>query len=68
MKLNKLIPSLAAAIEKAGFDKEFTEIENAAIPKIKSGADLYIIAPEGSGKTTAMVIGIIQQLKRNNFV
>jgi superfamily II DNA/RNA helicase len=39
-------------------------VQEEGIPKIKSGADLTIIAPEGSGKSTALVIALIQQLKR----
>ena len=64
MKLKKLTEQLASNIIDAGFDKEFKEIQTASIPKIKSGADLFIIAPEGSGKSTAIVMGVIQQLKK----
>lgn len=63
MKLKKLIPELSSAIIDAGFDTEPKEIESLCLPKIKSGADLLIISPEDSGKSTAIVIGIIQQLK-----
>ncbi|TKG94290.1 DEAD/DEAH box helicase [Puteibacter caeruleilacunae] len=64
MKLKKLTPELAKGIVEAGFDQEPKEIESVCIPKIKSGADLLVFAPEESGKTTAIVIGIIQQLKK----
>jgi len=64
MKLKKLIPELVESIIEAGFDKEPKEIQSLAIPKIKSGADLFVIAPEGSGKSTAINIGVIQQLKK----
>jgi superfamily II DNA/RNA helicase len=63
MKLKKLIPELVSGIIDAGFDKEPREIQSLCMPKIKSGADLFIISPEGSGKSTAIVMGIIQQLK-----
>jgi ATP-dependent RNA helicase RhlE len=63
MNFKKLTPELVSGIKDAGFDIEPKEIQNLCIPKIKSGADLYIIAPEGSGKTTAIVMGVIQQLK-----
>ncbi len=63
MKLKKLIPELASNIIDAGFDKEPKEIQTITIPKIKSGADLFVIAPEGAGKSTALVMGVIQQLK-----
>jgi ATP-dependent RNA helicase RhlE len=64
MKLKKLIPELAEGIINAGFDVKPKEIQSTCIPKIKSGADLLVIAPEDSGKSTAIVIGIIQQLKK----
>lgn len=63
MNFKKLTPELVSGIKDAGFDKEPREIQSLSMPQIKSGADLYIIAPEGSGKTSAIVMGIIQQLK-----
>jgi superfamily II DNA/RNA helicase len=63
MNLKKLIPELVSGLIDAGFDKNPKKIQSASIPQIKSGADLFIISPEGSGKSTAIVIGIIQQLK-----
>ena len=64
MKLKKLIPELASGIIDAGFDTNPKKIESDCIPKIKSGADLLVISPEDSGKTSTIVIGIIQQLKK----
>lgn len=64
MKLKKLIPELVSGIINAGYDKEPRAIQGLSIPKIKSGADLYIIAPEEAGKTSAIAIGVIQQLKK----
>ncbi len=63
MKLKKLIPELVSGIVDAGYDTNPLEIESTCIPKIKSGADLLVIAPKGSGKSTTIVISIIQQLK-----
>ena len=63
MKLKKLLPELVKGIIEAGFDTNPKEIQSTCIPKIKSGADLFVIAPENSGKTTAIVISTIQQLK-----
>jgi len=63
MNIKKLDPKLVSAIIEAGFDKEQKEIQTISIPKIKSGADLFVIAPEGSGKSTAIIISVIQQLK-----
>ncbi len=63
MKLKKLIPELASEIVNNGLDKEPKLVQSEAIPKIKSGSDMFIVAPEGSGKTTAIVISVIQKLK-----
>ncbi len=63
MKLKKMIPELASSIIDLGFDKEPKEVQSLSIPKIKSGSDLYIIGSEGSGKSTALLIGLVQQLK-----
>jgi superfamily II DNA/RNA helicase len=63
MKLKKLIPELVSGIIDAGFDIDSREIQGACIPKIKSGADMFIVAPEGAGKSTALVMALIQQLK-----
>lgn len=63
MNLKKLIPELVSGLNDAGFDKNPKKIQSTSIPHIKSGADLFIISPEGSGKSTAIVIGVIQQLK-----
>ncbi len=63
MKLKKLLPQLASRITEVGFDTNPKEIQSLSIPKIKSGADLFCIAPEKEGKSTAIVIGVIQQLK-----
>ncbi|WP_068473555.1 DEAD/DEAH box helicase [Saccharicrinis aurantiacus] len=64
MKLKKLIPELASELINHEYDKEPREVQTVCIPKIKSGADMFVIAPEGSGKTTAIIISIIQQLKK----
>ncbi len=64
MKLKKLIPELASGIIDAGYDKEPTQIQTLFLPKIKSGADIFLISPEATGKTTAIVIGVLQQLKQ----
>ncbi|MBE9467252.1 MAG: DEAD/DEAH box helicase [Bacteroidetes bacterium] len=63
MNLKKLIPELVSGLNDAGFDNNSKEIQSTSIPQIKSGADLFIVSPEGSGKSTAIVIGVIQQLK-----
>lgn len=64
MKLKKILPELVDAIVDEGYDKEFKEVQTLSMPKIKSGGDLFVVAPKGYGKTTAIVFGIIQQLKK----
>ncbi|WP_430813016.1 DEAD/DEAH box helicase [Carboxylicivirga sp. RSCT41] len=63
MKLKKLIPQLASNIIDLHFDTEPRAVQSQSIPKIKSGADIFAITPEKTGKSTALLIGIIQQLK-----
>lgn len=63
MKLKKILPQLASAITEAGFDTNPKEIQTLCLPKIKSGADLFCLAPEKEGKSTTIVMGVIQQLK-----
>lgn len=63
MNLKKLTPELVQGIKEAGFDVEPKKIQTASVPLIKSGADLFIVSPEGSGKSTAVLMGVIQHLK-----
>ncbi len=63
MKLKKLMPQLVSAIIDAGYDTNPKPIQSLCIPKIKAGADSFCLAPEKEGKSTAIVIGVIQQLK-----
>lgn len=63
MNLKKLIPELVQGIKEAGFDEAPRQIQTASVPLIKSGADLFILSPEGTGKSTAILIGVIQHLK-----
>lgn len=40
-----------------------TEIQNLALPKIKSGANVFVVAPNSSGKTTLIAIYLLHKLK-----
>jgi len=62
MFLKKLDEQLTIALEQEGFEKP-TPIQKKTIGKMKSGRDCLFIAPEKSGKTSAIVITVIQQLK-----
>lgn len=64
MKLKKLLPELVKGIVDAGYDINPRKIQGDCLPKIKSGVDLFVVSPEESGKSTAIVIGIIQLLKK----
>lgn len=66
MSFKKLNPSLKEAIERIGYETP-TPFQKKALPKIKSGADFYLLAAEGSGKTTAMIISVIQKLNSEAF-
>ncbi|MDE5418698.1 DEAD/DEAH box helicase [Labilibaculum sp. DW002] len=62
MFLKKLDQPLLEAIEENGFETP-TKVQKACISKIKSGVDLFVKAPEKSGKTSTIIISVIQQLK-----
>ncbi|MCR5862926.1 DEAD/DEAH box helicase [Flavobacterium sp. J372] len=63
MFLKKINPNLAKAIEEAGLT-EANEIQLETWSTIKSGADAVICAPKGEGKTTTLVITVIQRLEK----
>ena len=63
MFLKKLDEQLTIVLEQEGFEKP-TPIQKKSIGKMKSGRDCLFIAPEKSGKTSAIVITVIQQLKK----
>jgi ATP-dependent RNA helicase RhlE len=58
----KLDTQLIESLEENGFN-ESTELEQICIPKIKSGRDLICTAPKASGKSTTIVVSVLQRLK-----
>ena len=62
MPFKKLIEPLADTLNSKGFEDPL-HLQKQLLPKIKSGASLFVIAPEGSGKTTSIIISVIQKLK-----
>lgn len=66
MSFKKLNPPLEEAIERMGLENP-TPFQKKVLPKIKSGADFYLLAPKNSGKTTAMIISVIQKLDSKAF-
>lgn len=66
MSFKKLNHVLKSTLQEMGLESA-NAFQKKALPKIKSGADLYMIAPKGSGKTTALIISVIQQLNAEAF-
>jgi superfamily II DNA/RNA helicase len=62
MPFKKLIQPLKNSLEKKGIEKPLP-FQKLILSKIKSGASLFCIAPKGSGKTTSIVLSVIQKLK-----
>lgn len=61
MKLKKINENLQEALIENGLT-EANEMQQETFSTLKSGADCIIIAPKGSGKTTTIVINVIQKL------
>ena len=63
MKLKKINPNLQKALIENELI-EANELQQETFSLIKSGADCIIIAPEKSGKTTTIVLNVIQRLEK----
>ena len=61
MKLKKINPNLQKGLIESGLT-EANEIQEDTFSTIKSGADCMVISPQGTGKTTTIVINVLQQL------
>jgi superfamily II DNA/RNA helicase len=66
MSFKKLHPLLKESLENAGYETT-NEFQQKVLPTLKGGADAYIIAPKGSGKTIALIIATINKLKAAAF-
>ncbi len=66
MSFKKLHPLLKESLEIASFETS-NAFQKKVLPILKGGSDAYVIAPEGSGKTTALIIAAIQKLKAEAF-
>jgi len=62
MPFKKLKPLLKDILEHQNIT-EATPFQKKVIPKIKSGANIFAVAPEGAGKTTTIIITTLQKLK-----
>jgi ATP-dependent RNA helicase RhlE len=65
MKLKKINENLQQALIENGLT-EANEMQQETFSTLKSGADCIVIAPKGSGKTTTIVINVIQKLAGSN--
>lgn len=64
MNLKKINPNL----QKALIENDLTdanEMQLATFSTIKSGADAVIQSPEGSGKTTTIVLNVLQRMEKS---
>lgn len=66
MSFKKLNIPIKESLERLGFTTP-TPFQTSILPKVKGGADVFGIAPAGSGKTTAMIINTMQKLKSEAF-
>ena len=62
MSFKKLIEPLKDTLAYKGFEEPLA-FQKKILSKIKGGTSLFAIAPEGAGKTTSIVISVIQKLK-----
>lgn len=65
MKLKKINENLQLALIENGLT-EANEMQLDTFSTFKSGADAIVIAPEGSGKSTTIVVNVIQKLAGTN--
>ena len=65
MKLKKINENLQQALIENGLT-EANEMQQETFSTLKSGADCIILAPNGSGKSTTIVLNVIQKLAGTN--
>ena len=65
MKLKKINENLQKALIENGL-VEANAMQQETFSTLKSGADCLIVAPKGSGKTTTIVINVLQRLAGAN--
>lgn len=62
MPFKKLRPEIQEKLRQFEIT-EPTAFQKKTIPLIKSGANVYCVAPKGSGKTTTLILTTLQELK-----
>ena len=63
MNLKKINPNLQQALIENNLT-EANALQQESFSTIKSGADIIYVAPEGDGKTTTIVINVLQRLEK----
>ena len=66
MPFKKLIEPLKEALIRKGFIEPLP-FQKLILSKIKGGANVFGIGPEGCGKTATLIISVIQKLKGQAF-
>lgn len=66
MSFKKFHPSVLEALQAQNMEAPLP-FQKEILPKLKGGMDVYGIAPEGSGKTTALILATIHKLKAEAF-
>lgn len=64
MKLKKINENLQQALIENGLT-EANELQQETFSTIKSGADAVVAAPKGSGKSTTIIINVIQRMEKS---
>jgi superfamily II DNA/RNA helicase len=62
MPFKKLVEPLKDNLEQNGINQP-NLLQKAILSKIKGGSSLFVIAPKGSGKTTSIIISVVNKLK-----
>jgi len=66
MPFKKLIQPLKEILENKGFNEPLA-FQKSILSKIKGGASMFCIAPKGAGKTTSIILSVIQKLNGEAF-
>jgi len=66
MSFKKFHPILKEALQAQNTEAPLP-FQNAILPKLKGGMDVYGIAPTGAGKTTAFILATVHKLKAEAF-
>lgn len=66
MSFKKLHPELKETMSRLSIS-DALPFQKEILPKIKAGNNCYIVAPEGSGKTSALIISTLHKLNYEAF-